>query len=1368
MPKFSVKRPYLIVVAVLVLTVLGVVCYTRMTTDLLPEMELPYVVVVTTYTGASPQQVETEVVTPIENGLSTINGVKNVRSTSSENYGTVMLEFENDTNMDSAMVKISSNLNQVALPDDCGEPMLMEISMDMLATMYSSVTYEGLTGNELSDYVNEEIIPEIERVNGVASVETSGMIQDSVEVRLDQEKIDEVNERILETTDSSLKKAKKKLDKAEKKLNKATDELEDKQSDLETEQENRSNQMAKFTKMMNQAVATLAAYQSNLTSLKAYKTTLKAELKAYTGKNGVVDSYNAINDGLTAMREGLSSGEGYDNIYKMVYSQVLVSVLQATYDQMGQKVTITAENASSYLSSLPSDVQGTVTSTVEAQAKAATDKQIADMKSNLPEDIEDAINHPEKLEYYKEFLENNGQKEAAKNIKLKSLQQLYDIVNTRIPQIETELANLKMEILTSEKACEAVEKQISEATDNYEKVESGKITAAAAFGSGSAQLSNAKQTLENSKKEIKDAKESYEKSRKEALKNANLDQLLTIDSLSKIIQAQNFAMPAGYIKDGNKQYLIKVDEKDTSDADIADTLLTHIDKVGDIRISDVAVVTVIDNSDEVYAKVNGENAVVLSVYKSSSAGTATVAKSVSKTFDNLMKKDKKIDIVNLMNQGDYIGIIIHSVISNLLLGALFAIVVLFLFLKDIRPTIVVAFSIPLSVLFAILAMYFTDITMNMISLSGLALGIGMLVDNSIVVIENIYRLRNKGVSAARAAVMGANQVAGAIFASTLTTICVFLPIIFTDGMTRTLIQDMSLTITYSLLASLIVALTVVPTMGSTMLKNANERPHRWFDAVINFYEKVLRLCLRVKVAPLLIATGLLVFCVVKAVNTGIVVIPDMASNQMSVDFQADPDTDSEEDYKMADEISDKIRAIEGVEKVGTMLNSSLSIGGMNGAQASGGADATKAFSTMILLKDDYASDNKKIAKKIEAILDDYKLEDYTVAESNMDMSALYGEGLQVNIYGDDDDTLLKISDDIMKMAKSVDGFTEVSNGQEDADKQVVLDIDKDKAMKKNLTVAQIYMALVEGLTTDGNATNITVERDNLDVVINDERDALDLEGLMDFKLDYTKTKNDGTQKTKHVKLKEIATYSIEDSVSSINHENGSKLLNVSATTKEGYNTTLLTRKFRTKLEKYDVPEGFTVEVAGEDESVNEMLKNISLMMLVALILIYLIMVAQFQNFFSPLIIMFTIPLAFTGGFLALFFTGQEISMLSLMGFLILSGVVVNNGIVFIDYVNQLRREGVKKKEALVEAGKTRMRPILMTALTTILGMSVMAVSHDQGSEMGKGMAIVTIGGLLYATLMTLFIVPVMYDIFYRKEELKTVDLGDESTLDEDI
>ncbi len=692
------------------------------------------------------------------------------------------------------------------------------------------------------------------------------------------------------------------------------------------------------------------------------------------------------------------------------------------------------------------------------------------------------------------------------------------------------------------------------------------------------------------------------------------------------------------------------------------------------------------------------------------------------------------------------------------MGALLAIIVLLIFLKDIRPTVVVAFSIPLSVLFAVVLMYFTDITLNIISLSGLALGVGMLVDNSIVVVENIYRLRSKGVGAARAAVMGANQVAGAIFSSTLTTICVFLPIIFTDGITRQIMQDMCLTITYSLCASLVVALTVVPSMGATVLNKADVKKHRWFDALVNVYDKAIRFCLRFKIVPIIIAIGLLVFSTYKVLKMGIVFVPDMGSEQMSVSYTMPDDTSTEEDYKLSDEIASEIQKIKGVNTIGTMLSSATSVMGSVSSD-------TKAYSAMILLDEEYANKNKEIAADIEKILESKKLEDYSVSESNMDMSSMMGSGLEVDIYGKDLDKLLKISEDVKEMVESIEGFEEVSNGQEKADKELVVQVNKKKAMRLGLTVAQVYAELAAKLSTDKDSTSITVNEEEFDVKIVDEREELNTKNIMDYEFETTTTNDKGEQKKEKHKLKEFAKLKEGTSIATINRENIVNYMAVTAVAEENYNTTLLSRDLEKLIDQYNVPDGYEIKIAGESETNNEMVSSMLTMIGLAIIFIYLVMVAQFGSLLSPFIILLTIPLAFTGGLIALLVTGEEISVMALMGFLVLSGVVVNNGIVFVDYANKLRLDGKEKKDALIETGKTRMRPIMMTALTTILAMSVMAASQDSTAAMSRGMAIVTIGGLIYATFMTLFIVPVLYDIFYRKK-LKKVDLGDEETLNE--
>lgn len=1356
MPKFSVKKPFVVFVGVVMLLVLGYISFTKMNTDFLPHMNLPYMIVVTTYPGASPEKVQAEVSSALESSVGTVNGVKNVVSTSAENSSMITLEFEDGTNMDAAMVKVSAAVNQTKLPDTAGQPMIMEISADMMATLMTSVDYEGKSGYELSKFIEDNIIPELERQDGVASVSTAGMVEKSIEVKLDQEMVDDINGRILEKTNKTLAKAKRKLDKAEQKLKEGKEKLEKQKKKLEKEQEKQAGELAKFSKMMDQAIATKQAYSSELASLRANKAALKMEKDAYI-KNNVVSSYEQIEKGFQTVRDHFKEGgTAYNEIYQMIYQKILLQVVQAQLDTMGLGLKVTEETLEDYLGQLGDNAE-LVRNAAKEQAAAQTKNQLEEQLSNLPDSVKDALDHPKKLDAYKKLLKSMGQEEAAKQVNEKNLKTLYDIVEVRIPQIDTALGNLKTEITVAKTVLKQVEKSIKEAEDKYEEVERGKITAAAAFGSANAQISNAKTTIEASEKELKSGQESFKKSKKEALKKANLDELLTLERLAQILTAENFSMPAGYISDNGTQYLIKVGKEYGSVDAMKETVLCKLAGIGDVRLSDVARITMVDNSEESYGRVNGNDAMLLNISKASTAGTSKVSDGCNRKLRELEKKYKGLRFTNLLDQGQYIDLIIHSVLSNLMWGAGLAIIVLLIFLRDFRPTVIVAFSIPLSVLFAVVLMYFTNITMNIISLSGLALGVGMLVDNSIVVIENIYRLRNKGVSVARAAVMGANQVAGAIFSSTLTTVCVFLPIVFTDGITRQIMQDMCLTITYSLGASLIVALTLVPCMGANLLKKSEERKHVVLDAMLKGYDKVIRFCLRFKIVPILLAAGLLAFSIWKILQMGVVFMPDMGSEQMSATVKMDVERTQEEDYALADTLSGEMQKIKGVNTVGVMKGSLMS--GINSI------NSDKNYAFMFLIDKEYANENKRIASEIEALFKKNNCEEYTVSTSNMDMSSMMGSGLEVNIYGKDQEKNIEISEDIMKMVGEIKGFDKISNGQETGDKEVYVTVNKDKAMRLGLTVAQIYAELSGKLTTKKDSTKLRVGDDDFQVRIVDERDELDTSNLMDYEFETTKMDENGEAKKEKHKLKEFAKMSEGNAVTSLQKKNLVGFVQVTAETMDGYNTTLLSRDLQKKIDRYDLPEGYDIEIQGETETNKEMVKNMLLMISLAIIMIYLIMVAQFQGLLSPFIVLLTIPLAFTGGLLGMLIAGEQLSVMSLMGFLVLAGVVVNNGIVFVDYANKLRLNGREKKEALVETGKTRMRPILMTALTTILAMSTLALSNDSTASMSRGMAIVTIGGLAYATLMTLFIVPVFYDIFYRRK-LKKVDLGDEESLNE--
>lgn len=1358
MSKFSVKKPFTVLVAVVMLLVLGIVSFTKMTTDLLPSISLPYIIVITTYPGASPEKVESDVTEVLESALGTVNGVENVTSVSNENYSMITLEFEEDTNMDSAMVKLSSQIDQLTLPDTAGTPSLLEISPDMMATMYAAVDYSGMDIYELTKFTEDTVTPYLERQSGVASVTETGLVEKSVEIRLNEKKIEKVNAQILGIAVDKLDEAQDKLDDAKKELKDAKAELKSNQEKLQTEQTDKTKELAEYSKLLDEAMATKAAYAAQLVGLRADETALQTEKKAYE-ENKIVESYNQINTGFQTAKETLTSDETYQAVYAQIYMQVKIAAVQQAMAQAGVTETIDETNVDTYLAMLGDNAE-TIEQTAQDTAKQMTEEQIAGQTDTIPADVKDALDHPDKLKAFKKLMEEQGNQEAADKLTKKNLQKLYDIVEVRIPQIDTELANLAIEIKAAEAVKDKVDASIKQAEDAYVDVEAGKITAAASFGAYTAQMASGMTSIEDGEKQMEEAQDQLDDSRQQAMDSANLDSLLTLDTLSKLLSAQNFNMPAGYMKNEDEsQVLVKVGDEFSAVDEIENMILCKVDKVGDVRISDVADVTVIDNAEDNYAKINGNDGVILSISKASTAGTSDVSKACNNAIKELEEKYDGLHITPLMDQGDYIKLIVNSVLSNLIWGAILAIIVLALFLKDYKPTVVVAFSIPMSVLFAVVLMYFTNITLNIISLSGLALGVGMLVDNSIVVIENIYRLRNKGISAARAAVMGANQVAGAIAASTLTTICVFLPIVFTTGLTRELFTDMALTIAYSLIASLIVALTVVPSMSVVLLKNTKEKSHKLFDKVLQIYDRILRFCLKVKIVLLAIAIALLVLCVIRVMSTGMIMMPEMGGNQMSMTVTMPDEMKVTDGYAVADELMEKIQKISGVETIGIMSG-----GGSGDMMLSAGSN--KDFSFFILLDDETGKNNSVIAKKLEALMEAYPQVEYSVATSNMDMSALMGDGLTLNIYGDDLDTLLSVSQDMKELLSSVDGFENIDNGQAEGDRQLVITVDKDKAMRLGLTVAQVYSELSGKLSDSKDATTLTTADETYQVTLVDDTEKLTEDNLMDYTFTTSSQDEDGKTVEEEHKLSEFASVAEGESVSSIKRDNQARYISVTADTMDGYNTTLLSRTVQDKLDAYDTPEGYRIEIAGESTQVMSMMKDMILMISLAIIFIYLIMVAQFQSLLSPFIVLFTIPLAFTGGFLGLMLTGEELSMIAMMGFLILAGVVVNNGIVFVDYVNQLRLEGIEKREALVETGKTRMRPILMTALTTILAMMTMALSRDASAVMSRGMVIVSIGGLAYATLMTLFIVPVMYDIFFRRE-LKKVDLGDESNLMEE-
>ncbi len=1358
MAKLSVKKPFTILVAVLICIILGFVSLTRMTTDLLPAMSLPYMVVVTTYAGASPDRVESEVAEPLEQALGTVSNVKNVMSVAAENYSMIQLEFEDGTNMDSAMVKVSSAVNQAkaSLPDGVGTPNIMEISMNMIATMYLAVNKEGADVFELSDYVNDEVRPYLERVNGIASISNVGLVERSVQVELNQRKIDSVNDRILEKTNSALKDAKNKLEDAKDKVNDGQKQLEEQEGQFGSQiaqglfgqlnadgfknqiQHSVSNAIGRLNELSGKIEQAEPILDQQLTDAAgAAQENLNASIQR-AGALAAQSRSLSANDVQAAAAAGAVAAQQYfANLDMQTRIAESIAQLQVANEQIQNSQTI---------AELTQGVSALMTSGADINSLAAMIAQV-DMSGALTAPLDNTVTS------------------------LEGINRTAEALPTLLDGLENGVAALFQ----------------------------GQLSAAVGFSTATQQLSAAQAQLEN-------ALSVYNTQKNAALKNANINSLVSASTLSQLVYAQNFEMPAGYIDDQeDRSWLLKVGDEYESSGAISDALLADIDDIGTIRISDIADVTVIDNADASYTRLNGEPAVVLALFKGSTAGTNEVSRAANAAIQSLEQNGEGLHIVTLMDQGVYITQIVNDILMSMALGALLAVIVLALFLRDVRPTIIVGISIPLSVLFTIVLMYFSGLSLNIMTLGGLSLGIGMLVDNSIVVMENIIRLRHRGMTAARAAVQGTKQVGGAILASTLTTVCVFLPMIFATGTVRELLLPMALSITYCLTASLIVAMTVVPASASVILRNSKPKKEGLFERILEVYDVAARWVLHHKLITVGVAAALLTVSVIRLVTMGIVILPEMTSDNVQVTIETPAGNDKETSHQKVDAIMASLLNVAGVSDAGVM-DSAATTGLISSMQSN--TDAYGNYIVYVTLREGMGTDEiNRTVKLMEEAVADFDSEVSVSTGGMSDLQSMTGSGLSINIYGAEEEKLTEISESVMEEVRKLDGFEEISNGSENDQKALHLNIDKNKAMSYGLTVAQIYAQIASRMTTDVTSTSIRNGAETLKVTIKNETDPLTRENILDMEFDSASAmgassmggssmmgamggssamssssamgsasmgdmasmmggslsddEEEEEEETVH-KLREFASLEETTSPSSISRQNQKRYLTVSATTKEGYNTTLLSRKLETGIKKLQktLPEGYSIEFGGETTEVSQMVKQMSEMLLLAMAFIYFVMVAQFQSLLSPFIILFTIPLAFTGGMIGLIATREPLSMMALMGFLVLMGTVVNNGIVFVDYTNQLRIGGMERQDALIATGRTRMRPILMTTLTTVLAMTQLIFGTGMGAQLSRGMAIVISGGLIYATFMTLFVIPCMYDIFYKKKPL-SVDVGND-------
>ncbi len=1348
--RFSVKKPLTIFVTVFMVLVLGFISFGNMIPDLLPSINLPYAVVITAYPGATPEEVESTVTRPLEQSMASLENINTLSSTSSDSVSQIVLEFNDSADMDVVVPEIREAINMISgeWPETVITPFIMKLNPDILPVVISAANYEGKSNVELTEFINDEVLSELEGVSGVASVDMDGDVQEQVNVLLSQAKIDALNRQISDSLLLEFSEAEAELSDAEQEVMDGLSEIDQNQTDLQSAREQLETGGGQLATQSTQAEAMLEGQQTELelgiVQMQAQIAASRASLAALEATHTTLSNLSAELKNLYTRRDTLTN-----NIAELTQIQAdyptftaKVSELEAQIAPLAEKEaagTLTAEETTR-LATLRADL-----------VLAQTDVQVADAK-----------------------LAAQGTNYAGIDAKIAEYNTELSTLNTTISTAETAMQALSLadvnaidaQIAMLAAETETLKAGIAQLEATLTQMEQGAITLSAGLAelsrqqlsgtlqisaglaeiiAGQTALASAEAELEGAQEQMDTAREDLESEEENALRSATVE--ITMDMVNQILMAQNFSMPAGYITEDNVDYLIRVGDTVESIEELQNLPLMNIDMdgVGTVYLSDVADVFLTDNADLLYSKVNGENALILSFSKQPTYATATVSQNLNEKFSELSEEYEGLSFSNLMDQGDYIELVIDSVLESLIYGAALSILVLLLFLRDIRPTLIIAFSIPISLLFAMVLMYFSGVSLNIISLSGLAIGVGMLVDNSVVVIENIYRMRSRGESSFKAAARGAAQVTGAITASTLTTVMVFLPIVFIEGITRDLFTDMALTVGYSLMASLLVAITLVPALASKTLVKEKERNDVFFQKILNQYERIARIALKRKAMVLVLSLVLLFGSAFLILARGFIFMPTMSSTELTVSVPLEPNSPFEEDVALADELYSRLAEIPELKTVGITLPSED--GDAVGSLMSMSMSGVDQISVNVLMAEDAARSDAEISEEIVAIGQELGVEAEVTGASSM--TSMFGaSGVTVSVYGQDLDNLIEEAGRLYTELEAIDGLEDISDGLSDTSPEIRITVDKEKAVEHGLLTAQIFAEVAERIVAESDSTEIAIENNDTDIVLySEENQKMTLEELENLVIEYEDMQGEHGE----VALSSIATITETQSLNAVSRENQRRTITLSATVAEGYNITLITEEINTVLESYTPLPGNSIEVGGENDTIMDAMEQLVLMLLLAIVIIYCIMVAQFQSLKFPFIVMFTIPLAMTGGFLALLVTGLEISVVAMVGFVMLSGIIVNNGIVLIDYINILREGGMEKKEAIVLAGRTRMRPILMTALTTILGLVFMAVGTGVGTEMMQPIAIVCIGGLLYATLMTLFVVPVLYDLFSTKE-----------------
>ncbi|MBT2216519.1 efflux RND transporter permease subunit [Virgibacillus dakarensis] len=821
------------------------------------------------------------------------------------------------------------------------------------------------------------------------------------------------------------------------------------------------------------------------------------------------------------------------------------------------------------------------------------------------------------------------------------------------------------------------------------------------------------------------------------LDQAKLQQYgVTPQGLTQALNSSNKSLSAGSVEKGNQDLQIRVTGEFDSIDDIKQTIV-QTENGATIHVEDVAKVKDTYKAPQTATLVNGEPSVVLSIMKKTDGNTVQVSDNIKAGMDEIkgsLPADVNLDVI--IDTSEFITLSINSVVQNILLGGIISIVILLLFLKSIRATLVIGLSIPIAIISTFTLMYFTGETLNVLTLGGLALGIGMMVDSSIVILENIYSYRQRGYSLFEAATKGASELAPAVIASTTTTLVVFLPIVFVEGIASDLFTPLALAVSFSLIASLVVAVTLVPMLSSKLLSKAMEDHGRryWFDRfmnrVNNGYRNVLKWVLKHRKTTVFGTLAAIIASLALVPFIGAEFIPASDQGQVQIQVEAPAGSSLKHTEEIVEQVNGKLDAYEDL-----METSYVSVGG--GDFGVGGASGNTATYTIQLIP---SSDREKTTDDIvQEINNEIKaIPGAEITVSSMESGMSMGDPVQIQLSGPEHEVLRELSDQVVSTISDINGVYNPESSAAEGVPQQTITINEDKAAMYGLTQEQIT-GQIQLQFTGQVATKYREAGHEMDVTMmypEDERSQIS--DLQNMKI----TSPSGAV----VPLEDVAEFKEMQGPVTLQRENQQPQLNVTSDVVDR-DLAGVVSDIEATLDEMNFPEGYSYKIGGQAEDMADSFSDLAMALIFSIFLVYAVMAVQFENFLFPFIIMFSMPATVIGVMLGLFVTGLPLSIPAFIGIIMLAGIVVNNSIVLVDYINILRRKGIDRNEAILQAGPSRLRPILMTTLTTILGMVPLALALGEGAETQQPLAITIIFGLGVSSIFTLLLIPVVYTMF---------------------